>query len=379
MPATLPQLNDDLFKDSTMTFGEHLEELRRCLYRALIGLGFGVVIGLLVGSYVIDFIKSPLSAALDEYKTTAAIDTVQQELQQRREGGEVIADTYEADLIEAIRDQKLVFDDVYVSRDAISGNSVDEPSGPADSTAETGQANDPQAPPNDTADAEPGTPAEGAETSSALPDLVPIRIWRPVGIDPSGKIIGDNVTEAFMVYLKASLVAGIVFSSPWIFYQLWMFVAAGLYPHEKHYVYVFLPFSLGLFLFGASFAFFLVFKPVLNFLLSFNAWLGIDPYLRINAWLSFVLILPLGFGISFQLPLVMLFLERIGVFDAPAYKANLRIAILAICVIAMLLTPSDPYSMLLMAIPLVFLYLGGILLCQYWPRRQSPLEPGYGG
>ena len=423
MPATLPQIDDDLFKDSTMTFGEHLEELRQCLFRALVGLGIGVVIGLMIGSYVIELIKSPLSEALDNYKTTAAVKTVQQELEQRRAGGESIDDAYERELIAAIRKKRLAFDDVFIDRralDAAIGRQEAASSGPA-SAALPSAANaangsdrnnsDPPAesvqPPGATpsaeqpaadrnrsdagntadratlADEEDATNREPAADRSAgsrldAADLVKVRIWRPVGLDPSGRIIGDNVTEAFMVYLKASFVAGLVIASPWIFWQLWMFVAAGLYPHEKHYVYIFLPFSLGLFLFGASFAFFLVFKPVLNFLLSFNAWLGIDPYLRINAWLSFVLILPLGFGLSFQLPLVMLFLERIGVFDARAYKDNLRVAILAIAIISMLLTPSDPYSMVLMAVPLVFLYLGGILLCKYWPRRANPLDASYG-
>jgi sec-independent protein translocase protein TatC len=135
---------------------------------------------------------------------------------------------------------------------------------------------------------------------------------------------------------------------------------------------VFLPFSLGLFLAGACLAFFFVFKPVLSFLLSFNSWLGIDPDPRISEWFSFVLILPLGFGVSFQLPLVMLFLERIGIFTVEAYVEKWRIAIFAITVISAILTPADPYSMLLMAIPLTVLYFGGVLLCRYLPSTRTP-------
>ena len=125
--------------------------------------------------------------------------------------------------------------------------------------------------------------------------------------------------EAFMVYMKASLLVGAVLSSPWVFYQLWMFVAAGLYLRERHYVHVFLPFSLGLFIGGVVLAFFAVFPVVLKFLFQFNAWLGIGITPRISEWLSFVLLMPLAFGISFQLPLVMLFLERIGVFTVQSY------------------------------------------------------------
>jgi sec-independent protein translocase protein TatC len=123
---------------------------------------------------------------------------------------------------------------------------------------------------------------------------------------------------------------------------------------------------------GAALAFFFVFAPVLKFLLSFNAGPDLDLELRISEWMGFVLMLPLGFGISFQLPLVMLFMERIGVFTIASYLASWRIAILAIFILAMMLTPSgDPYSMCLMAGPLTLLYFGGILLCRYMPRAQE--------
>ena len=175
-----------------------------------------------------------------------------------------------------------------------------------------------------------------------------------------------------MIYLKASLVAGLILSSPWIFWQIWSFVAAGLYPHEKHYVHVFLPFSLALFLGGNALAFFFVFEPVLQYLFSFNEWMGIAPDPRISEWLGFFLFLPIGFGVSFQLPLVMLFLERIGVCSLKMYTGYWRVAILVIFFLSMVLTPADPTSMVLMAIPLSFLYLGGIILCKIFPKRKNP-------
>src|SRR5262249_16610023 len=134
-----------------------------------------------------------------------------------------------------------------------------------------------------------------------------------------------SLPETFGIWLKASLVVGAIVSSPWVFYQIWSFVAAGLYPHEKKYVHVFLPFSLGLFLLGAATAYLFVFQPVLNFLLTFNKSLGIGTDPRISEWLGFVLLLPLGFGIGFQLPLVMLFLTRIGIFSIRTYLEKWRI------------------------------------------------------
>ena len=205
-------------------------------------------------------------------------------------------------------------------------------------------------------------------------DLLALRIYHNLSTDPRLQVIGLSMQEPFVVYMKAALVLGAVVASPFIFYFIWQFVAAGLYPHEQKYVHIFLPFSLGLFLAGAGLAFFFAFKYVLGFLLWFYQLMGIDPDPRITDWLSFVLVLPLGFGISFQLPLVMLFLERIGIFSVASYWRQWRIAVLVICVLSMVLTPSDPQSMILMAVPLIFLYFGGILLCRVMPRAAKRSE-----
>ena len=118
-----------------------------------------------------------------------------------------------------------------------------------------------------------------------------------------------------------------------------------------------------------------MFPIVLNFLFDFNARLGIDPDPRISEWLSFAIFLPLGFGLSFQLPLVMLFLDRIGVLSVGTYLAKWRMAVLVIFIISMVLTPADPLSMLAMAGPLVALYFLGIALCHYFPARKGFLDP----
>ena len=152
-------------------------------------------------------------------------------------------------------------------------------------------------------------------------------------------------------------------ASPWVFYQGWAFVAAGLYRHERHYVKKFLPISLGLFLAGVFLCFGFVLPITLGFLLEFNVWLGVAPTLRLSEWMSFATILPLVFGIAFQTPLVMLFLERIGVFTADDFRAKRKIAILIITIAAAVLTPGqDPFSMTLLAVPMILLYELGILL-----------------
>lgn len=178
-----------------------------------------------------------------------------------------------------------------------------------------------------------------------------------------------SITEAFMVYIKVSLVLGVVIGSPWIFYQLWSFVAAGLYPTEKHWVYLYGPFSLGLFLAGVVLCEWIVIPAAVHYLIGFNEWMGFEPDLRLTEWLSFALLTPLVFGIAFQTPLVMLFLHKLGIVDVSAFKKHRNIALFSLAIVAALLAASpDAFSMLALYIPLVALYELGIILCRFSPK-----------
>jgi sec-independent protein translocase protein TatC len=201
------------------------------------------------------------------------------------------------------------------------------------------------------------------------PPNVEITVWEP----STARLQSLNAPEPFMIWMKALFVLAAVIASPWIFYQLWNFVASGLYRHERKLVHVFLPVSLGLFFAGASLAFFFVFDPVLDFLLSFNLKMNIDMQPRVSDWMGFVLLLPLGFGISFQLPLVMLVLERLGLVTVQTFLSHWRTAVMIIFVVSSVLTPADPMSLIFMAIPLTFLYFAGIWFCRFNHPRQSPL------
>ncbi|NOX54866.1 MAG: twin-arginine translocase subunit TatC [Planctomycetes bacterium] len=218
----------------------------------------------------------------------------------------------------------------------------------------------------------PAELAVGEDRSLSLPISAPEFAEFRQTTENQRRPVTLNVQEAFMTYLKVSGVAGLVLASPWIFYQLWLFVAAGLYRHERQFVYKYLPISVGLFLGGALFCFFVVFPFILRFLLGFNKFLGLLPQIRISEWINFAIMLPLMFGISFQLPLIMLFLERISVFDADDYREKRRLAILVISVLSMLLTPSDPGSMIAMMLPLLALYELGIWMCTRSPSRKNP-------
>jgi sec-independent protein translocase protein TatC len=332
----------DLFQESTMTFGEHLEELRACLFKAIVGLALGCVAGLVVGGPVARFIQTPLQNALEEYYQNQALKKSLNpaELEKLAEAGYTSPEDIQ-------RFQEILERHKYKDPLSFEVKYFDS-KGPL------------------------GSLMAGRDGDA---DVVPVVEFNRLAEDSRTRVKSLNAQEVFMIYLKTSLLVGAVLASPWVFYQIWAFVAAGLYPREKRYVHVFLPISIGLFLAGASLAFFFVFQPVLRFLFSFNTMLGVDPDPRISEWLGFVLLMPLGFGVSFQLPLVMLFMERIGIFTVQAYLSSWRVAVLAIFVLAMVLTPSgDPYSMCLMAIPLCVLYFGGILLCRFLPRQRSAFE-----
>jgi sec-independent protein translocase protein TatC len=122
------------------------------------------------------------------------------------------------------------------------------------------------------------------------------------------------------------------------------------------------------------FCFFLALPLLLDFLLSYNRWLGVVPQIRLSEWVSFVILLPLMFGICFELPLVMLFLERIGIFTATDYRSRRRLAIFVMAVGSMIINPGgDVGSMALLFVPLVILYEFGIVLCGWW-KKQGPFE-----
>ncbi|HEV3203731.1 MAG TPA: twin-arginine translocase subunit TatC, partial [Gemmataceae bacterium] len=177
--------------------------------------------------------------------------------------------------------------------------------------------------------------------------------------------------EGFMAYLKVCFACGLVLGSPWIFYQLWTFIAAGLYSHEKRLVNVYLPFSVVLFVSGVLLCQFFVIPKALQGLLWFNKWLNLEPELRFNEWLTFAILLPVLFGISFQLPMLMFFLERLGILTLESYIKKWRMAFFIIHAFAAIVTPVDIFSMESLALTMCALYGLGILLCWINPRKKE--------
>jgi sec-independent protein translocase protein TatC len=337
---------EDLFEGTTMTFGEHLEELRTALMRSVFGLVVGFLIGLLVAKFVVTWITVPLTGALrDHYEIVA---------EQRLT--ELYGDELPADLRNFMKRERLLFEEVYIEQSELERLSRDLAGEPDAKTIIT--------PERDLAEVTLPRPSG---------NMVKTRLWRQADT----QVQALSTQEPFMIWLKAAFFSGLLIASPYIFWQIWSFVAAGLYPHEKRYVHIFLPISLVLFWAGALLAFFFAFDYVLGFLFGFNRALNIQAEPRISEWIGFVLFLPLGFGIAFQLPLVMFFLNRIGLFSIKTYLEKWRIAVLVIFILSMILTPADPVSMLLMAMPLTALYFLGIAMAKWMPKGRSPFADVY--
>lgn len=486
--------NEDLFEDTKMSFGEHLEELRVVLVRALIGLTIGFMIALLVAGRVVSYLQTPLKEAITDFTIERAKEEIKREndniippeIEPRLNQDRLTPKDFKVDpeILLAFISQESDIDvaafassmpsysvrptqliegtenelSMYLVANGESNEELGEKGAQAkqiwqqftdaekkmlrqlsqessssaadreqivamlnrvanESELYTHEAFNPlfqgKVPRKGWRSWIPGFARgwfdENTERSLALqkfradlqegPDqttqrrlnnwlisltlheyltepvqrLDEIRVWESTEINPQAL----NAHEVFMIWLKAALIVGLVISSPWVFYQIWVFVAAGLYPHEKNYVYIYVPFSIALFIGGALLAFFFVFKPVLTFLFSFNAAMGIDPQPRIGEWLSFVMFLPIGFGVAFQLPLVMLFLNRIGLVSMETFIDKWRIAVLVIAFLSMILTPADPISMILLGLPLTLLYFFGIGLCRWMPKGRNPFSEAY--
>jgi sec-independent protein translocase protein TatC len=337
MPA-MPA-DKDLFAEehemATMSFGDHLEELRVRLILAILGLIVGVVITFIppvfLGRLVMVKMEEPASAALERFYADDA---------QRR----AAAAKQDAAMTPAVRSE-IQADELFGQLKKLAPNlGLPDPETVAGKTITVsirGSKED-----------EINVNLLSSAKRSAIVTLAPL--------------------ESLTILLGVCLIVGLVITSPWVFYQIWAFVAAGLYRHERHYVMKFLPFSLGLFLAGVFLCFFGVLPVTLQFLLEINVWLNIEPSLRLTEWMSFATLLPLVFGICFQTPLVMLFLERVGILTAADFRAKRKYAILIMVTVAAILTPGpDVFSQCMLAVPMIGLYELGILMMG---RSKTPVR-----
>jgi len=193
-----------------------------------------------------------------------------------------------------------------------------------------------------------------------------------MNIMPAGAtLIFTSVAEAFFTYMKIGFIAGIILASPFILYQIWAFVAPGLYRNEKRYV---IPFVLGgtfFFALGVFFGYFVAIPVGFRFLLGYASDF-IKPMPSMKEYLTFCVKFLLAFGLVFEFPVVLVLLARIGIVDAKMLAKQRRYAILLVFIVAAAVTPSpDLMSQVLTAIPLVALYELSILLSKIFGKKKK--------
>jgi sec-independent protein translocase protein TatC len=179
--------------------------------------------------------------------------------------------------------------------------------------------------------------------------------------------------DGFLSYMKISLIAGVVLSSPWIFYQIWLFIAAGLYPRERRYVYLAVPFSTGLFIAGALLFILVIAPATLKFLVMFNRRvLEVESNFTFKSYVSFVSTMMLVFGIAFQTPIAIFFLNKTGLVSIQSMRKSRKFVVLGSVIAAAVATPGgDFFSLFTLAIPLYLLFEFGIVLSVLSARRKK--------
>ena len=177
------------------------------------------------------------------------------------------------------------------------------------------------------------------------------------------KLVFIAPTEAFLVNIKVALYAALFLSAPLILFEVWKFVAPGLYEHERRYSYPFLIISTVLFLVGGLFAYFVILPVVLHFLITQGGDLW-KPTITLSSYLAFCMKLILAAGLLFEFPVLMYFLTKVGVVTPEFLIKNRKYALLAAFIIAAVLTPPDVFSQILLAVPLFLLFEVSILVAK---------------
>jgi sec-independent protein translocase protein TatC len=343
---TTPVYDDDFFADTRMSFGEHIEDLRTHLVRALKWFGLGLILGFVFAKPMLNYITAPVNAAIKRY---------------------------------------------YEDRRNAVGKGSEAPDHPLNKPVELKLEISPEEMLRLARKVMPQAQLPEKPGPEVTPETVTLKLLNPAWltmqqmevqkkIDRGDNLTALSATEAFVVWMMVALVLGLIISSPLVLYELWSFVATGLYPHEKRYIYYLLPISILLFFAGVLVCQFFIMPAALEALFSFNAWLEIDPDLRLREWLGFAIMMPVITGICFQTPLVMLFLGKVGIFTAADFLSKWRVAVFIMLIFAAIISPSvDAVSLCILWLPMCGLYFLGILFVRMVEKQRSadelPAEP----
>jgi sec-independent protein translocase protein TatC len=186
-----------------------------------------------------------------------------------------------------------------------------------------------------------------------------------------GKMIVTDVTGSFFVPMKVTMLVAFVIALPFVLYQIWAFIAPGLYQHEKRLVVPLVGSSYVLFLCGMAFAYFVVFPTIFRVMAHYNAPLGAEMTTDIDNYLSFVLTMFLAFGVTFEVPIIVVLLVRMGVVTIKKLKQIRPYVAVGAFIVAAVVTPPDVFSQLILAVPLIVLYEAGIIAARLFVGKDA--------
>jgi sec-independent protein translocase protein TatC len=186
-----------------------------------------------------------------------------------------------------------------------------------------------------------------------------------------GKMIVTDVTGSFFVPMKVTMLVAFLIALPVVMYQIWAFIAPGLYLHERKLILPLVISSYTLFIVGMAFAYFLVFPTVFKFMASYNAPLGAEMSTDIDNYLSFAMTTFLAFGITFEVPVVVVVLVRMGMVPLAKLREIRPYVIVGAFVVSAIVTPPDVLSQLLLAVPMALLYEIGLLVARFYVPKPS--------
>jgi sec-independent protein translocase protein TatC len=203
------------------------------------------------------------------------------------------------------------------------------------------------------------------------PDIFKL-LARPLmmNLPADGKLIVTDVTGSFFVPMKVTMMVAFVIALPVVLYQIWAFIAPGLYQHEKKLVAPLVGSSYTLFLCGMAFAYFVVFPTIFRVMAHYNAPLGAAMNTDIDNYLSFVLTMFLAFGVTFEVPIVVVLLVRMGLLTVKKLRQIRPYVVVGAFVVSAVVTPPDVFSQLILAVPLILLYEAGIIAARLIVGKQ---------
>jgi sec-independent protein translocase protein TatC len=195
----------------------------------------------------------------------------------------------------------------------------------------------------------------------------------PIRSNPAVTLSISRPQDIFSLYVKVTMVAAIFLSAPLVFVQAWMFISPGLYPHERRYAIPFVLFASVLFVCGGAFGYYIAFPTAVGFLLDWIVQSHLTPIIDAGEYFNLFFTIIVALGIVFQIPAVIFVLSRIGLVSAGVLARKLKYAVFASVVIAAVITPTgDPGNMLIIAAPMVALYVVGIGVAWVFGRRREP-------